>query len=150
MFKAVADAWTAREPSLDDCSGLIAAIGPSFESRELVVSTIHALGIAAAARNQQSEVVHRMEAFLQGRDGYAAVPPCLARFGLRSAVRRDEAVEFLEWIRSVDKRIFEEQVRSMFGPDAVAVYSAVARSLDGIFESVTIHDADLGWIDPRT
>lgn len=91
-------------------------------------------------------MVYRIEAFVLAKGAYAMVPTCLANLGVKSAVRQEEAIEFLHWIKSVDKRIFEEEVASMFGPESVAVYSAVVRSLQRVLESVMIHNADLGCL----
>jgi hypothetical protein len=151
MFGNKAKVWAAEpRPDISECRGLVAYAGPRFESSELVVSVVHTLGIAAAAKGQPSQAAYRIQAFVEGTDPYVTFPACLATVGVKSALRQAEAIEFRDWIRSVDEAILKEEVESMFGRQAVPVYALVKKSLDTIFDSVTTHHADLCCLKETT
>jgi hypothetical protein len=121
----------------------VADTGVRFESPEFVQSVAHAFGIAAAAKEIDSSNADRIADFVGGIGEYANVPQALRAVNVFSVMSKDEAARIGSWLKNLDRNVFREEVESMFGQSAIAVYEAAGRDLQRLFQSVMTHDADL-------
>ncbi len=130
--------------ALSSAEGMILALaGVRYESPNLIVSLAHALALPAVLARSSGAEAYAISGFVRGEAPFDDVPALLRRAGVFSVLRKTEALSLAAWCQSNLGPVFDEEVASMQGPDAVADYRAEAHSLIRILQSTQTHDSDL-------
>jgi hypothetical protein len=129
---------------------VIAKEGVTFSTSDLIVSVAHALAYVSPYEPEAPDVADAIESFVVAHGATAAaVPRALKEIGVTAVLEGPVALDYADWIESVDRSEFESAVSEMHGSTAVAAYMAVADSLQQIFSSVRVHGCDLCCLSLR-